>query len=223
MIEFRQADTDTATQEITERLLALLPTHQRVVWVVTGGSSIPALVKVLADLPDALTEKLAIMLSDERYGPLGHPDSNMQQYAEAGLQAKRATIVPVLRADVAMEETAKIYNDAVKAAFTAADYIFATLGMGPDGHIAGILPDSEAVQATTLVTAYAAANFKRITMTFAALKQVDECALLVFGEAKRQALENLRDTELPLREQPAQIIKQIPRCIVWNDQIGGTK
>lgn len=223
MIEFRQVDSAAAVRGISERLLEILHRHRRVVWIITGGSSIPQLCQVMAAVPEELSGRLAILLSDERYGPPGHADSNMQQYLAAGFTPKQATLVPVLRDALDMKETAAIYNQAVATALSAADYRFATLGMGPDGHVAGILPESEAVNAGTLVTAYSAEKFERITLTFEALRQMDECMLLVFGEPKLQALKNLRDKQLPLTAQPAQIVKKISHCTVWNDQIGGKK
>ena len=46
--------------------------------------------------------------------------------------------------------------------------------MGTDGHIAGILPGTESVQAAGLVTSYQTEQFDRITLTFNGLDQVQE-------------------------------------------------
>lgn len=171
-------------------------------------------------LPSELQPNLTIML-DERYGPYGHRDSNMQQLQDAGFAPGKATVIPVLMPEnLSLEATAARYQAAAETAFKNADVIIAQLGIGPDGHVSGILPSSPAVTATGLVAGYRTEQFERITFTFDALKACTAAYAFAFGEGKRAQLETLRDEDLPLTEQPAQILKQIPESYVYNNQIG---
>jgi hypothetical protein len=43
--------------------------------------------------------------------------------------------------------------------------------------------------------------------------------VFAFGDAKREALQQLRDESLSLDDQPAQIIKQLPEAYVYSDQL----
>ncbi len=203
-----------------ERLVAELETGDRVLWVVPGGSNIPLSADISQRLPEELTQNLTIYLTDERYGEVWHPDSNTRQLEEAGFTPKKAVMVPVLTGGLSLQETAEHYADALADAFANADVVIGQFGMGADGHIAGMLPGSPAVTSTELAVGYQTETFTRITMTPQAIEQVDAAYVYAFGEAKRPALENLENKDLPLDEQPAQILKLLPEAYVFNDQIG---
>lgn len=220
-IQFVKADPKKAISLMTTRLKAELKKQQRVLWVVPGGSNIPVVAKIMKALPDQATTRLAIMLSDERFGPLDHPDSNMKQLYDAGFESKRASVLPVLRPGVAVAETTELYGEAARIAFEAADVIIVQLGMGADGHIAGILPGSIATHPSNEWTvAYETPEFARITLTPFALRHASEAVVATFGDAKRKALQSLRNTSLSLSEQPAQLLKELPKVTIINDQMG---
>jgi 6-phosphogluconolactonase/glucosamine-6-phosphate isomerase/deaminase len=92
--------------------------------------------------------------------------------------------------------------------------------MGSDGHIAGILPRSPALQATGLVTAYETPTYQRITLTFPAIRRNNIVYLFVFGDEKKAALESLKARSASLADQPAQILHELPEVYVCNNQIG---
>lgn len=218
----RTAGWSKGTKALSERLVKELKTKQRVLWLVCGGSSIPTAAKVMRAVPEDLSEKLAIFLTDERFGEVGHTDSNAKQLHEAGFHPKNAVFVPVLVPGFSAEETRERYEEAIKRAIDHADSVIALFGIGADGHIAGILPHSPAVDADEWVVIYEAPPYVRATLTFEALKHVDAAYVFVFGDNKRQALTRLRDEKLPLTEQPSQILKELPEAYVYNDQVGGS-
>lgn len=173
----------------------------------------------MASIPEELTEHLTILLTDERFGEVGHPDSNAKQLQDAGFQPKKATFVPVLDADYSREETRKRYEEAVKSAVEQASVTIGQFGIGSDGHIAGILPHSSAATADGWFTIYDAPPFVRATLTFQALRHIDAAYAMAFGSSKREALLNLRDKNLPLGDQPSQILKEMAEAYVFNDQL----
>jgi 6-phosphogluconolactonase/glucosamine-6-phosphate isomerase/deaminase len=207
---------------LTERLVRELRGGQRVLWIVSGGSNVRASVEIMDSIAADLTSSLSVMLGDERYGPTGHADSNWQQLIDAGFDAKQATVYPVLKAE-GFEATAKRFETEVKDAFGAAEVIIAQLGIGEDGHIAGILPGSPVASETTtaLVAAYEGEDYQRITLTPAALKHISAAYVFAFGGGKREALTQLRRKRLSVEQQPAQLLKQLRSVYIYNDQIGG--
>jgi 6-phosphogluconolactonase/glucosamine-6-phosphate isomerase/deaminase len=215
----RVTSLEDAVAPLADRLNRELTLHEHVLWLVTGGSSIVVSVKVMELIPDKLSGRLAIYLTDERFGPIGHPDSNIQQLVNAGFNPKEATVVPVLVPAVALEDTVTRYEDAIKTGFDEADIIIGQFGIGPDGHISGILPGSDAVTSIRLVDGYTTETYTRITTTFPALKRVDVAFAFAFGDSKLAALTKLRDKDLSLSEEPSQILKQIPECYIYSDQI----
>jgi 6-phosphogluconolactonase/glucosamine-6-phosphate isomerase/deaminase len=225
MLQFvKTSDPHQAAEALTTRLQEALAKRQRVLWLVSGGSNIPLSVQVMRALPPDTHQNLAIMLTDERFGSFNHTDSNMHQLAELGFEPGMTTVVPVLvPGKQTLDETCVRYNRAIRTAFRNADVIIAQLGMGADGHIGGILPDSLAADPSKkFVVGYDAGTFLRITLTPHALKQVTTAYLFAFGDTKRQALINLEQKALSLRQQPAQILHQVPEAYVYNDQVGET-
>jgi 6-phosphogluconolactonase/glucosamine-6-phosphate isomerase/deaminase len=222
-VTFSKVTSKQAETQLLTALKEALAKQNRVLWIVSGGSSIPLAVSTMSGISEADSAKLAIMLSDERFGPIGHPDSNLQQLYKAGFEPKQATVVPVLRPGSPLAQTTELYGHAVETAFAAADYIVAQLGIGPDGHIAGILPGSLAIKPTKKwAVAYETPEYTRITMTPFALQQVSAVFAPVFGSAKKIPLENLRDKQLPISKQPAQLLKKIDNVTILNDQIGAS-
>jgi 6-phosphogluconolactonase/glucosamine-6-phosphate isomerase/deaminase len=197
-----------------------LAAGEHVLWLVSGGSNIATSVAIMAelgrDLPAALP-RLTVMLTDERFGPVGHPDSNWQQLSAAGFNFEKVLAIPVL-SGLPLEVTIERYGQEIAKNFSEADIIIAQFGIGADGHIAGVLPRSPAVESSALVVGYTADPFIRITLTPTALGQVDVAFALAFGESKKAALANLQNHDASLTAEPCQILKQLPEAYLFTDQ-----
>lgn len=176
---------------------------------------------VMAGIPPELCSNLTLLLMDERYGPIGHPDSNWQALQDAGFVPGQATALQVLQPHLDAAETARHFEADAQELLNGAAVVIGQIGIGADGHIAGILPDSAAArEESALVCAYESEPYSRITMTFPALRRIDAAYVFAFGETKRKALEQLQDASLPLVQQPAQLLKELPEVYIYNDQIG---
>lgn len=206
---------------LSDRLNDELASDKKVLWLVSGGSNIPASVEIMSSVPWEQSLKLSIMLNDERFGPPGHTDSNWTQLFEAGFEPKQSKMLPILQANMSYDETLRNFAQQTEQAFAENNIVISQIGMGADSHVAGILPDSPAAQEqSALVAGFESSPYTRLTLTFPALKKVDVAYVMVFGESKRLALDKLRDTEAPLAEQPAQILKQLPEVYIYSDQVG---
>jgi 6-phosphogluconolactonase/glucosamine-6-phosphate isomerase/deaminase len=173
---------------------------------------------VMDELPDHLTKQLTIIPIDERYGRTGHPNSNVQQLYDAGFKPKQATFFAPLN-NSSLEKTVKRYEQAVQAAYSKADLVIAQIGLGTDGHIAGILPESPALYEDTLVTAYEGPDYTRMTLTLAALRRISQAYLFVYGRDKRAALDRLCDGDIRISFQPAQVLRELKEVYIYNDQL----
>lgn len=205
---------------LTERLIKELSRGKQVLWLVSGGSNIPASAEIMKHIPADLSQKLTVMPIDERYGPPGHADSNWAQLIQAGFDGQQAKLVPVLRQGQSFEQAVKDYQSLIQKAFADNEIIIGQVGIGQDGHIVGILPDSPAIDATGLVYGYKWSPYQRLTMTFEAFRKLTVAYVFTFGAAKLPTLTALRDQALPLKDQPAQILKELPEAYVYNDQVG---
>jgi 6-phosphogluconolactonase/glucosamine-6-phosphate isomerase/deaminase len=213
----KSASTEPVVTYLADVLTEHLTSGQPVLWLLSGGSAVPVAVAAAERLSPELLPWLTITLVDERYGPLGHKDSNWQALMSAGLPPG-AKLLPVLTG-ASLAATVASWSKELDQAISAASLRLGLFGVGPDGHTSGILPNSDAVSATGTVYAYEGGGYERITTTFETIKRLDEAVVYAIGESKRPVLERLNE-DIPLAVQPAQILKQLPKTTIFNDQIG---
>lgn len=214
------AGWDDGVADLTSRLVRELANGKRVLWLTSGGSNIPTSVQVMDNISSDLSKNLSVSLIDERFGEPEHSESNWAQLMQAGFKGKNATLLPVLRPDVSFEETISNYNTLIGKAFAENDIVIAQLGIGPDGHVAGILPNSPATTAKTLVAGYEAPPLMRLTLTFPALGRITAAYVFAFGKPKQKALVSLQAGKLSPEQQPAQILNELPEAYMYSDQVG---
>jgi 6-phosphogluconolactonase/glucosamine-6-phosphate isomerase/deaminase len=202
-------------QFIADKINSKLADDQKVLWLLSGGSSIDIEVKVADLLEKNKLSNLIVTLADERYGPVGHKDSNWQQLIEAGFSLPEAQLKPILHGP-GMEETAAAYEKELLHDLENADYSLALAGIGADGHIFGIKAGSPAVETNNLIAAYEWGDYKRITSTYNLIKKINEIVSYVAGEEKHAVLNNL-EHDLSVNEQPAQLLKTLDSVTIFND------
>jgi 6-phosphogluconolactonase/glucosamine-6-phosphate isomerase/deaminase len=216
-LEVVSADSPTAAGEYAAGLIAgQLAQSRTVLWLLSGGSAMEVAVAAAQVLEGENLSGLMVSLIDERYGQVGHADSNWHQLSAAGFRLTGATLHPVLTGAPAAQ-TASDYEAWLRAQFDIADFRLGLLGIGGDGHTAGILPHSPAVTAPGLVYAYAGPDYQRITLTGRALARLSEAVVYVAGQSKWPLLDQL-ETVLDPADQPAQLLKAVPRLTLYTDR-----
>jgi 6-phosphogluconolactonase len=211
---------------VVEYLVTTIQNHlkkdQKVLWMVTGGSAIKVAAKASHKLGNSNLRNLYVTLTDERYVPASHEDANWKQLQDAGFNLPEAQLRPVL-SNQSIEQTTQHYANILQEVLSEADYKIGLFGMGPDGHIAALFPhfpqvDEEELYATALTNSPKPPP-KRLMMTPRSIKELDEAVIFACGAEKKEALDNL-GKKLKPSEQPAQILKTLPRLTIYNDQIG---
>jgi 6-phosphogluconolactonase/glucosamine-6-phosphate isomerase/deaminase len=243
---------------VAGRLIESLRAGVHVLWLISGGSCIPIAVEVAKRLQKYNVSNLTVTLTDERYGLLGHADSNWQQLLDAGFVLPGATLVPLLGGqgrqaiaeklaatlreflgtgpqDIAIssgrsmgslpsahDPSLPLQNAESRRSvpLTKLCYTLGLFGMGSDGHTAGLLPGSSALESQELAADFTGPDFERITMTPAAIAKLDEAVLYAVGKTKHAVLAQLK-RDVQLNQQPAQVLKHVPRLTVFNDYQGG--
>lgn len=219
MTFYKTASSDDVVGYIARELSSRLAQAQRVFWLLSGGSAISIEVEVAKKLNSVENlSRLSVSLIDERYGPLGHADSNWQQLAEAGFKLPGARALPVL-AGKSIEATTADYQSFLKENLAASDFSFGLAGLGADGHTLGIKPHSPALETEELAVAYDWEDYRRITATARVIEKLHEVVVYAMGPEKRPQLLGLQ-ASLPADEQPAQLLKLCSKLIIFNDQIG---
>src|SRR5450830_1401642 len=71
--------TEQAAAQTAKTLIDHLSKGERILWLLSGGSSIPIAIIASQSLQNIDLSNLFVSLTDERYGPIGHKDENWQQ------------------------------------------------------------------------------------------------------------------------------------------------
>jgi 6-phosphogluconolactonase/glucosamine-6-phosphate isomerase/deaminase len=213
-----EPDPKVAALALADYLISCL-SERRILWLVPGGSNIPLSVLVMNKIPPSLQPNLSIMLSDERYGPYDHPDSNLYQLKKAGFDPGQAKVIAVLQPKpLPLYKTVERYNKELSAVLKSAPLVVAQCGIGADGHIAGILPGSPAATAQSLVKGYQGPDFIRITLTPSALAGVSTGFVYAYGSSKLEALNRLIHEDLSISTLPSQVLKKMGSATIYTDQ-----
>lgn len=215
-----ERNIDNGLSDLIKRLKLELRQNKNVLWLVSGGSNIQSAVKVMSNIPNELQMQLTILPVDERFGKVGHEDSNYQQLLDAGFNCGDAILLNILEPNLSIEQTDERFKSLAGQAFEEADVVIAILGIGVDGHIAGILPESLASkESRKYVSSYDSDSFQRITLTFPALRKIRAAYVYAYGQSKADALTSLISEIINPEIQPAQILKELPEAYVYNDSI----
>lgn len=221
---YKVASTDIVVRRLVQTLASALQANKQVLWLVSGGSVVPIAVAALQQLNEQglATSKLTVMLADERFGPVGHAESNWRQLEVAGFDMPTVHGIPVLQGKSA-DETRLDYEVALAAALDAASVRIGLFGIGADGHTAGILPHSSAATTddTPLVVAYQADDYLRLTISGTVLAALDTAIVYAAGSQKQQALEALEKGTATVQEQPSALLARAKQVDIYNDFVGG--
>jgi 6-phosphogluconolactonase len=95
------------------------------------------------------------------------------------------------------------------------------LGVGEDGHVAGLFPKHPVLQRRepTFFSFYDSPKPppQRMTASAQLIREAELCVLLALGAAKKQAWERFVDPATTLEECPSVVGKETKRCVVVTD------
>jgi 6-phosphogluconolactonase/glucosamine-6-phosphate isomerase/deaminase len=218
MLRFYRVKRPTELADwLAKRLIDQL-NNGRVLWLIPGGSAMDIAILAAQKISSAKLTNITVSLTDERYGPPGHKDSNWQQLLKNGFYLPGAKLLPVLNGN-SLDTTASNYSVKLNSALASVDYSLALAGMGSDGHIFGIKPNSPAFSSPKDVVGYEWDDYSRLTPTINFIQKLSEVVLYVAGPEKHQALDQLSE-DRPVTEQPAQLLKKLNNVTIFNDYKG---
>lgn len=195
---------------------SVLDDNKRVVFFISGGSALEQEAKIITNLlKSSNLSKLSILPIDERFGKPNHINSNVASLKKLIGDINDLPIHDVL-INEALDNTKNKYDSLVKDILDD-DYIsFALIGIGEDGHIAGILNNSPAETSSDLVEAYISEPFTRITLTKNAIKKIGNIYVSSFGQNKAPILTELFNTNT---KKPMSMLKDFNNVKVYTDNV----
>lgn len=212
--------SNAAAERIAERLADRLEGNRRASVIVSGGTSPQQCMAALAKTPLDWA-RVQVVLSDERWVPPEHADSNEKMVRESLLvdKAATATLLPIYAEDVSPAERC----DELQDPLPELPFSCSLIGIGEDGHFASLFPDADELELgldvesgrlyVPIVTA--ASPHLRISMTLAGISRSDEIVLLFFGEEKLDVFEQAKALaeKYPLSRLLRQ--KRAPVSVFW--------
>jgi len=193
--------------------------------VLSGGSTPRPFYEKLAD-SDLNWSNLHVTLSDERFVPADHPDSNEAMLHDSlfkGL-ARDAQFTPLSHACASAEESAQIASKALGELPLPIDLCI--LGMGNDMHTASLFPDAPEIssamdskqQQRCIALHPPYSPHARLSLSLPMIMSSREIILLITGDEKRETLEKARNIQNTTTAPVAEIIQhtQVPVRIFWS-------
>lgn len=199
LFDSREAASAEAAGHIARALAHRLDAQGAASVVVSGGSS-PA--GVFAELAKTALpwSDVHVILSDERWVPPDHADSNERLVRDTLLtgEAQDATLLPLYSAGTSIEARCAELDEELRLA--PFPFACALLGMGEDGHFASLFPDADNLaeglngdsRRLCIPVRTAASEHPRLSLTLSALSRSDEILLLIFGDRKREIYETAK-------------------------------
>ncbi|NLE82853.1 MAG: 6-phosphogluconolactonase [Rhodococcus sp.] len=202
------ADTDALVEAVARRFVDTVVAAQQergsaAVVLTGGGTGIGVLERVRAAPGSIDWRALDIYFGDERFLPEGDPERNEVQAHAAlldhiGIDPDRVHTMPTSdgiyenNPDAAAGAYAQMLASRADAGHDLPDFDIHLLGMGGEGHVNSLFPDTDAVREQTqnvvAVTDCPKPPPTRITLTLPAVRHATEVWLIVSGEAKAEAV-----------------------------------
>ncbi len=220
LFESREDASAAAAEHIADCLKKALSEADRTSVVLSGGTT-PVQCFDLLSRKQLDWNRVQLAMTDERWVPSDHPDSN-EKLLRDSLQRNRAagaSVLSIYQGDLSVDERC----DSLQKQLPKDNFACGLLGMGADGHFASLFPDGDNLRIGLdrkstrfyLPVRTAASPHPRVSMTLAALLKSDEILILIFGNEKRAVFERARagDQSLPI----AALLEQndVPLTLYW--------
>lgn len=193
------------------------------------GGSTPSPVYARMAKADIDWSKVAVTLVDERYVPETSPDSNTRLIRDVLLTGKAAAaaFVPMYHSEVTVDRAAARASHAFADAGGRFDAVL--LGMGEDGHICSMFPNSPTLK--TLLTPDlkpavlgvphgrdgAAPTLERLSINLPYLIQAGRVILGLKGAAKREVYEREALGDPKIQPIAAMLAANVPLEVIWTE------
>ena len=213
---------------IEETLGAAVLETGRALFAGPGGST-PAPVYARLAQADIGWDRIAVTLVDERYVPETSSDSNARLIRDVLLQgpAAAARFIPLYHPAVTVDRAAALAARALAEAGGRFDAVL--LGMGEDGHICSIFPNSPTLKTllsptlkpTVLGVPHGrdgmAPSLERISINLPYLMSAGRVILGLKGPVKREMFEMESEGDPAIQPIAALIAARVPLEVVWTE------
>jgi 6-phosphogluconolactonase len=219
---------DACAARLTETLASAVAETGQAVFAGSGGST-PSPIYARMVGADLDWSRVAVTLVDERYVPESSPESNgalMKRTLLTG-PAAAARFIPLYTPEVTVDRAAIVAAHALAAAGGRLDAVL--LGMGEDGHICSMFPQSPTLK--TLLTPTLsptvlgvppgrdglAPSLERLSINLPYLMQARRVVLALTGKQKRAVFEREAAGDPAVQPIAALLAANVPLDVLWTE------
>lgn len=214
---------------LTDALAAALADQDKAVFAGSGGSTPAPIYRRMAQT-DLHWSRVAVTLIDERNVPEASPESNATLIKQTLLTgpAAAARFVPLFHPAVTVDRAAALAARALAAEGGKLDAVL--LGMGEDGHICSMFPDSPtlktllapALKPTVLGVPHGrdggAPTLERLSISLPYLMTARRVVLAITGTTKRAVFEREAAGDPAVQPIAALIAANVPLDVLWTEK-----
>jgi 6-phosphogluconolactonase len=214
-----------AALRVAELLCQTLQQRPQAHLALAGGNTPRGLYQQLAQLPAAQApdwQRVQFFFGDERAVPADHPDSNYRMARESlfGPLGIAETQIHRIQGEAPPEQALADYRQRLQTlpqqqGWPCFDLIL--LGMGDDGHIASLFPDSALLAETehSVCSAELAERGRRYSLSLPVLNQAQHLLLLVSGAGKADTVHQVLGTVSVRQIRPLPVQQLDPQRLEW--------
>ncbi len=245
MINIHTVSENQVWDTSSERLIEIIKQNssKKILLLLSGGSVVGMYGNLVRWIKDKkIRDKFAMGQVDERFKPNGewkmenarmNIDINANAIWKTGLwEVCEERKIPyfTITQEGTFEESARMYNARMHECMNEYTFKMAILGIGEDGHTAGLLPGyAKGWDKERWIVGYEISNIKyqisnirkRITLTPKALRGLDYALVAAIGENKKDALEkivkDIKDANID--KTPGLILREIQKVDLVTDQV----
>ena len=214
---------EAAARDFAARAREAIDERGRFAVTLAGGSTPKATYEVLArDYADRLDwSRVHVFFGDERTVPPEHEDSNYRMAREALLSNVDAGSVHRMRCELPPEEAAAAYEEELREFFGAngvPKFDLILCGLGEDGHTLSLFPETAALDVTdrwVVANPVLKLGTTRLTLAIPILNASRAVTVLVAGEGKADALEEILEGDADPRAYPAKLARPESGDLTW--------
>ena len=202
---YNSADfVDKSALELKNIIQELLQDSETITIAISGGSSPLPIYKKLSEYKIDWN-RISFFLVDERCVSILDSESNYRNINNIFFKKINAVSFSMIEDGISLKQCADNYErkilEHVKTVKNLPSFDLVLLGMGLDGHIASLFPNTKALnenEALIVLNEIPQLNTQRITMTYALLMNSKKIVMLIKGQEKKKVLIDSLTNNLPV-------------------------
>lgn len=195
---------EEAANALKSQIEKLLEQSELITIALSGGSSPLPVYEKLGSF-DLDWNRILFFLVDERCTPNTSPESNFGNIQKAFFKHISSDVFPMIKEEKSYQDCAsdyeKLLSEKLRIVNEFPSFDLIVLGMGLDGHIASLFPNTQALEeekASVVLNQVSQLNTERITITYPVILNASSLVLLIKGEGKKEVLLNATQEKLPV-------------------------